>query len=196
MALLDKEKQAIQGERLSTVSQMYSDLVKQAKEMAIARRSQSPVRVEQIPFIIDRFAEYAKECKDKKKPMTWAGFALSANISGRTLDRMYKGELDHIVEEYRLSHGLSEDTTYFVDENGEQILLIPWSQIVEKCALLIQSQLEENCYQLKGNQVGSIFGLKARFGWQDDNVVKTQNNTLIVADKDRATELLDMLSSQ
>ena len=196
MALLDKEKQAIQGERLSTVSQMYSDLVKQAKDMAIARRSQSPVRVEQIPFIIDRFAEYAKECQDKKKPMTWAGFALSANISGRTLDRMYKGELDHIVEEYRLSHGLSEDTTYFIDENGEQILLIPWSQIVEKCALLIQSQLEENCYQLKGNQVGSIFGLKARFGWQDDNVVKTQNNTLIVADKDRATELLDMLSSQ
>ena len=196
MALLDKEKQAIQGERLSTVSQMYSDLVKQAKDMAIARRSQSPVRVEQIPFIIDRFAEYAKDCQDRKKPMTWAGFALSANISGRTLDRMYKGELDHIVEEYRLSHGLSEDTTYYVDENGEQILLIPWSQIVEKCALLIQSQLEENCYQLKGNQVGSIFGLKARFGWQDDNVVKTQNNTLIVADKDRATELLDMLSSQ
>ena len=196
MALLDKEKQAIQGERLSTVSQMYSDLVKQAKDMAIARRSQSPVRVEQIPFIIDRFAEYAKDCQDRKKPMTWAGFALSANISGRTLDRMYKGELDHIVEEYGLSHGLREDTTYYVDENGEQILLIPWSQIVEKCALLIQSQLEENCYQLKGNQVGSIFGLKARFGWQDDNVVKTQNNTLIVADKDRATELLDMLSSQ
>ena len=85
---------------------------------------------------------------------------------------------------------------YFIDENGQEIILIPWSEIVEKCALLIQSQLEENCYQLKGNQVGSIFGLKARFGWQDDNVVKTQNNTLIVADKDRATELLDMLSSQ
>lgn len=196
MALLDKDKQAIQGARLTDVSQARKEIVRQAKELALSRRAATPVSVYDIQRITDCFDGYALDCINNRKPMTWAGFALAAGISGRTLDRMKNGELDHIVEEYRICNGIPDDVDRWIDENGQEIILIPWSQIVEKCTLLIQNQLEENCYQLKGNQVGSIFGLKARFGWQDDNAPKTQNNTLIVADKDRATELLDMLQTQ
>lgn len=195
MAIRDPKKQAVQAGLLTGYTSEYTALTDTAKAMAKARRESSPLAMHKLPGLISNFTAYADDCMNKRKPMTWAGFAMAGDISGDTLKRMRNGELDHIVEEYRIIHDIPPDaTSWFDEEHNVEIPLIPYSSIAQKAGLLIQNQLEENCYQLKGNQVGSIFGLKAKFGWQDDSGYTTTNNTLIVADRDKALQVLGMLS--
>lgn len=167
----------------------YGDLIKQAKQQAMARRANNPVRVDQIPAFIERLSGYIEDQTSKGIPPTIAGMALAMGISTDTFYRMRKGELDYIIDEYRICHDLPPDATTGI--NGEP--LICYSEIVQKGFDILQDKLESNCYQLKGNQVGSIFGLKAKFGWQDEHVQGATTNNLIIADKERATALLDML---
>ena len=195
MAILDPEKQAVQAENLKGYTAEYKVLTARAKAMAEARRKQSPVCVEKLPGIIEAWRAYAEDCQAHRQPMTWAGCALAAGIGYDTLRRMREGELDHVIEEFRLIHDIPPDSEAWISPEGEVVPLIPLSAVVEKCcALPIMEQLESNCYQLKGNQVGSIFGLKAKFGWQDEAQNTITHNTLVVADKDKALSILTMLN--
>lgn len=165
-----------------------------AKEFAAARRARSPVCMEQLPDICDKWEHYIEECEHSRQPLTWGGFALSAGISTRTIDRMRAGELDHILEEYILLNDIEPTATEYIDPNGAIIPLVPWSQITQKLEALIQDQLERNCYTNKGNPAGSIFGLKARFNWQDQpQQAGTINNNLVIADAEQARKALEML---
>ena len=165
-----------------------------AKEFAAARRARSPVCMEQLPDICDKWEHYIEECEHSRQPLTWGGFALAAGISTRTIDRMRAGELDHIVEEYILIHDIEPTATEYINDDGQIIPLVPWSQICQKLEALIQDQLERNCYTNKGNPAGSIFGLKARFNWQDQQQsAGTINNNLVIADADQARKALEML---
>lgn len=172
------------------ISAEYSDIVKRAKQQAMNRRAGSPVNVELIPEYIERLSGYIEKVTTENRPPTIAGMALAMGISTDTFYRMKNGELDYVIEEYKICHDLPETATTGV--NGEP--LIYYSDIVQKGFDILQDRLESNCYQLKGNQVGSIFGLKARFGWQDDTGPGTTNNNLIIADKEKATALLNMLN--
>ena len=107
---------------------------------------------------------------------------------------MRRGELDHIVEEYKLIHDIGPAETEYIDPDGAIIPLVQWSQITQKLEALIQDQLERNCYTNKGNPAGSIFGLKARFDWQDQpQQAGTINNNLVIADAEQARKALEML---
>lgn len=166
----------------------------QAKELAAARRAASPVCMEQLPDICDKWEHYIQECEHSRQPLTWGGFALAAGISVDTLQRMRRGELDHIVEEYKLIHDIGPAETEYIDPDGAIIPLVQWSQITQKLEALIQDQLERNCYTNKGNPAGSIFGLKARFDWQDQpQQAGTINNNLVIADAEQARKALEML---
>ena len=83
-----------------------------------------------------------------------------------------------------------------IDENGEikRITLVTYGDVTQKCSLLIQAQLESNCYSNRGNPAGSIFGLKARFQWQDTpQTVGNVTNNLVIADAEQAKKALEML---
>lgn len=179
---------------IAELSRQYSQITEQAKQYAAARRALSPVRVECINDICDKWEHYIEECEHSRTPLTWGGFALAAGISADTLKRMRTGELDHIIEEYIILHDLEPGTTETVSDDGEVIPLVPWSKLTEKISNLIQDQLERNCYTNKGNPAGSIFGLKARFDWQDQpQQAGTINNNLVIADAEQARKALEML---
>ena len=165
-----------------------------AKEFAAARRARSPVCMEQLPDICDKWEHYIEECEHSRQPLTWGGFALAAGVSVDTIQRMRHGELDHILEEYILIHDIGPDEAEYINDDGQIIPLVPWSGICQKLEALIQDQLERNCYTNKGNPAGSIFGLKARFDWQDQpQQAGTINNNLVIADAEQARKALEML---
>lgn len=171
-------------------------ITEEAKKLCAARRARSPVCVEQMPIILQAWDDYAKECERINRPITWGGLALAGGISVRTLQRMRDGELDHMVDEFRISHDLPPEATEYVNEDGEVIALVPWSQPCQKLEALIQDQLERNCYTNKGNPAGSIFGLKARFDWRDQDAPGTtiSSNTLVIADSEQAKKAMAMLT--
>ena len=179
---------------ITEINQQARQITEQAKKFAAARRARSPVRVEQINDICNKWETYIAECEHSRQPLTWGGFALAAGISMDTLKRMRSGELDHIIEEYIIIHDLEPGTTEIIDDDGVITPLVPWSVITEKISNLIQDQLERNCYTNKGNPAGSIFGLKARFDWQDQpQQAGTINNNLVIADAEQARKALEML---
>lgn len=172
-----------------------SVITDRAKQMVINRRAHSPVRVERIPEMVAAWDEYTRSQQEARRPVTWAGYAMAGGISYDSINRMRQGELDYVVEEYKLTHDLHPDSEYWIDDNGEEHILARFSDLVKShCELPIMDQLESNCYQLKGNQVGSIFGLKARFGWQDDSPQVQHNTAVVVADADKARNLLEMIN--
>ena len=171
-------------------------ITEEAKKLAAARRAASPVSVEQMGDILQKWADYIEDCEHKRQPLTWGGFALAADISVRTIDRMRTGDLDHIIDEFRITHNLPEDTTQYISDDGEVIMLLPWSQSCQKLEALIQDQLERNCYTNKGNPAGSIFGLKARFDWQDQpENTSISGNTLVIADAEQAKKAMELLTN-
>ena len=179
---------------ITELTRQAAQITEQAKAFAAARRAASPVRVEQINDICDKWEAYINECENTRQPMTWGGFALAAGISMDTLKRMRAGELDHLIDEYIIVHDLEPGTTQIIDSDGVITPLVPWSKLTEKISNLIQDQLERNCYTNKGNPAGSIFGLKARFDWQDQpQQAGTINNNLVIADAEQARKALEML---
>ena len=183
MALLNPEKQAERSKELTAQSKEFKTFSEYTRKRAEAQRARNKIRYDVFPIWEQNIETYRDECYRRNKPMTHAGIALACDISIDSYYRACKGELDYITEEYRLLNGISDEET-----------LITPSSIMQKARLYLQNQLEETCYQPRGaNPVGSIFGLKARYGWQDDAISTTTNNTLIVADKDKALSVLDML---
>lgn len=151
----------------------------------------------------DNLIEYIEDTKRARKPLTIAGLIRAAGVSADTYHSMRNGNYDRILFEYMDRHGLPYDLEgqefVFQDgENaGEKVFLVRMSQIVKNAELAIQEQLEENCYTNKGNPAGSIFGLKARYDWQDTppDQRTTHNNTLVmnVANLDEAKEAMKRL---
>jgi len=183
-------------EKVNILQAVSSEIVEQAKQMTAARRSASPVSVEKMPAILQAWEEYIEECERTRRPITWGGLALAGGISARTLERMRHGELDHIVDEFRITHDLPPDATEYITEDGEVLQLLQWSQPCQKLEAVIQDQLERNCYTNKGNPAGSIFGLKARFGWEDQQQGPTiSNQTLVIADAEQAKKAMRMLAN-
>lgn len=186
-----KEYEATQAPILTAVSTAQADITAQAKKLALARRERSPVSVEKMPEVLEAWERYIAEAKASKSPLTWHGFALAGNMSIDTLKRMRNGSLDHIVEEYKLCNDIPEDVTEYTTEDGLRVPLCPYSLYAQKIEALIGEQLEKNLYHNANNPIGSIFALKSMHNWREDEP-QAVHNTLIVADKSRALELLEL----
>ena len=118
-----------------------------------------------------------------------------------TYYRYKDGDADHLLYEYMDLHGIDYDHEgdQITTDAGDVVLLVRMSEIIKNAELAIQEQLEENCYTNKGNPAGSIFGLKARYDWQDTppDQRTTNNNTLVlnnVATLDEAREAMKRLN--
>ena len=169
----------------------FVQITEAGKKMALARRARSPVQVERTPEILEAIEEYVEERRRTGKPLTHAGFMLAMGLNSKTYYNLH--DYDHVIEEYKITHGLPEDATTYTDQDGNEQLLVSWSTIKEKCDALIQEQLEENCYTNRGNPAGSIFGLKARFQWSEDSTPQHVVNNLVIASEEGARKSLEML---
>lgn len=170
----------------------YSELSQACKRMAEARRANSPVQMERTGEILQNITDYIEEQHKRGKPLTHAGFMRCMGLDSYTYYSLDK--YDYVLEEFKVLHDLPADANEYTGENGT-FPLVAWSSIKKNvCDVAIQEQLEENCYTNKGNPAGSIFGLKARYSWQEDNAnTRVTNNTLVIADGEQARKSLQML---
>ena len=179
-------------EQAIAITKEYSQFTDACKQYALARRSNSPVRVERTPEVMQNIEDYVADRRQSGKPLTHAGFIRCFGICPDTyysLDRY-----DHIIEEFKVLHDLPPDATEYIDQDGRIFPLVCWSDIKKNvCDVLIQEQLEENCYTNRGNPAGSIFGLKARFQWSEDSTPQHIVNNLVIASEEGARKSLEML---
>ena len=157
-----------------------------------------------VPFaavLRDRLSNYIAEQQDHRRPVTIAGLIMAAGVDPDTWRRWRNEERDYLLFEYMDINGLSYDLegTEIVSDSGEVIFLCRFSTLVKNAELVIQEQLESNCYTNKGNPAGSIFGLKAKYGWQDQPAEqRTANHNTLLLDNasrlDEAKDAIDRLS--
>lgn len=166
----------------------YKEFIDHCKELAERQKSRSKYGVEFIPQMMEGFERYIEDCQRRNKPLTISGFVLSCDMSSEAFNRMGNGDYDHRIEEYKLLNNLPPDCE---EHNG--IPLIYFSEIIRRCRLMVQRQLEENLYTNRGNPAGSIFSLKCNFKWVEDQAPQTLNQTLVIADAEQAKKALDML---
>lgn len=171
----------------------FSEFTKQCKQLAEARRARSPVQVERTAEVLQNIYEYIERQQTRGKPLTHAGFMRCFGVDDNIYYSLNK--YDYVIEEFKALHDLPMDATQYIDEDGVIYPLVSWWDIKKNvCDVAIQEQLEENCYTNKGNPAGSIFGLKARYNWQEDNAnTRVTNNTLVIADGEQARKSLQML---
>lgn len=132
----------------------------------------------------DNIAAYIKEQQENRRPLTVAGIEKASGLTHDTFARYRNGEADYKLYKYIEDHNIDPalEGMEITDENGRVIFLERMSEIIKNALACIQEQLEANCYTNKGNPAGSIFGLKASFGWQDTPAEQrnTTNNTLVL----------------
>ena len=180
-------------ETIEQATRDYSALVETSKRFIEARRARSLYNVGNIQKLIDAFEAYEAEQARTGKPLTVSGYILASGMPKSTFYEASNGMYDYVIEEYKITHGLSEDTETVIDENGQEITLAPWSEVIEKAYLKIQEQRETACSSTRGNPAGNIFLLKAQNGLQEEASPHTVNQNLIIADADKAKTMLEML---
>lgn len=142
-------------------------------------------------------SKYIEDCQSRNKPLTVAGFILAAGVPESTWYDMRDGKMDSITSLYTMQHNYTDDNgqPLYVDETtGEAETLVTPSEIVKRCYLVLQNQLESNCYNVKAHNVaGSIFGLKAQFRWSDDTTPQQLTQNLVICDAAAAKRALKLL---
>ena len=180
---------------IEKATSQYMQFTESARKLAESRNKARKYNVDFVPVLIERLTAYVEECKRTHEPMTSAGFILASGVPQKTFSEMVNGDYDNVVEEYRILHNIPDNVNEIITDEGEVIPLAPFSLVLEKFARLpLQAQLEGNCYTNRGNPAGSIFGLKARFNWTEDNTPQHVVQNLVIADGEQARKALEMLS--
>lgn len=170
-------------------------ITESARKLAIANRNRSPYTPMTQGMFVERLSNYVEEQGKKGKPLTVAGFILASGMPKMTWYEMKDGRYDPSIEEYKLTHDIPLDATEYTTEDGEILSLLPWSEIIDRCYMLLQEERETNCIAGKaGNVIGNIFLLKSQHGLTDmPQQVASQTNIQIVANSDTAMKALEML---
>ena len=186
-----------QGALLAEISKDASALTADAQALAKAINNKNYKQAD-VYRIADRCADYIQEQHDKRQPLTVAGFILASGVPSSTWYDMKNEKMDSITALYAMEHPqqvTDEGEPYFVDDDtGDIKPLVTPSAVCKNAYLLIQAQLEGNCYTNKGNPAGSIFGLKAQFGWSDDTTPQSVTQNLVICDAEQARKALKMLN--
>lgn len=186
-------------DKITKYNSMYSEEIREYKKFAIARRNKRKHKQESLVEFVDKLEEYLEEKRKTGKPLTIAGIMLTLGIDRNTWYKALDGELDYLLEEYiAINHITDSDVTYIDNlpyhfgESG-RVMLIPYSEFLQKVYLLIQERLEENLYSNRGNPAGSIFSLKHNYHWREDDNPQHIVEHLVVADSEQAKKAMEML---
>lgn len=185
-------------EKIAALSRQYNEEQQAYREYAEARRNSIKFNQAELSRRNNRLQQYIHQCCEDDEPITRAGMILALGVSRDTYYRMRDGELDYRLYEYMSVNGISEsdvmltegEIPYIVCE-GESILLIPSSVMIQKAELQLEAQTEARLY--KSGKVGDIFALKAVHGWQEEQSPKTLNQTLVIATPEQAREAIAVL---
>lgn len=111
---------------------------------------------------------------------------------------MSKGDYDYRLTQYLQAYNIDIDNVsyydgmpYIKDSEDNVILLIHYSEIVQKALLMQEQEIEERLY-MKG-RVGDIFALKSQHGWKEDATPQTVNQTLVIATEEQARRAIELL---
>ena len=188
------------GEVTAAINKKYSEEIAGYKAFVEERKNRRKYKQETVGQAYHALLDYMEDCYKKKQPLTVAGMQLAMGMLRDAWYRAKDGDMDYLLEEYIRDNNISEqDITYdqdglpWVDGENGPVLLILWSELRKKADLMIQDQLERNCYTNKGNPAGSIFGLKAQFQWREDEGPQHVVNQLVIADLEQAKKALKML---
>lgn len=195
-------------EAITEYNKKYKEEIEGYKQFAAARRARRKYTQESAARFLDLAKEYVIECEHARQPLTVSGMMLHTDSRKDFWTRAKAGELDYLLEEYIHTHNITDDDIQVIDnmpfhaaidqQTGEivQVPLVPWSEILEKTSMLIEDQLEKNCYTNKGNPAGSIFGLKAHYGYRDDpQTPQHLVQNLVIADSEQAKKAMEMLTN-
>lgn len=186
---------------ITSNNERYSQEVDSYKAFAEARRKMRKYDQVSVGRIYDQISAYVLDCYKKKEPLTIAGSMLASGTNKDIWEKARNGDLDYLLDEYITINNVTDDLIYcddnglkwFDDPENGPVLLLQWSDLAEKRDLMIQEQLEKNCYTNRGNPAGSIFGLKAKFNWREDDTAQHVVNQLVIADLEQAKKALQML---
>lgn len=185
------------GAQLAEYAKAEQQLIEQSRVIAM-NLNRRKYKQEDVYRIARQCEEYIEEQLRIRSPITLAGFMLATGIPDTTWREMRDGDKDSISSLYAMEHPQQVDedgNPYYIDETtGEAKPLWTFSAVVKNCYLAVQNQLEGNCYTNKGNPAGSIFGLKAQFGWSDDTTPQHLTQVVQICDADKALEALKMLN--
>lgn len=191
--------------KITSFSKQYAEDIAAYKEYAEKRRNNRTVRQEDAAGYYDRLFSYINDCKENDEPITRAGMFLALGVDRMTYYRMRDYEYDWRLYEYLDMNDLDcedilSNECVFLDENenpclmegNKKILLIPYSDIIQKAELMHESQTEERLY--KSGRVGDIFALKSLHGWDDKSTApQTVNQNLIIATEEQARRAIELL---
>lgn len=195
----NRTKSRRETSHLTATTKQYSEDVTRYKAQAEAIRKSKKYRQEDLYKIYNGICEYIKTCNDEEKPLTVSGMILASGINKVTWYEMLAGDYDYRLYQYIDMHNINMDTVkdefngipYVTDDNGNTVLLIVHSMVLQKAMLAIEAQTEERLYA-KG-RVGDIFSLKAIHGWKEDASPSTVNQTLVIASEEQARKAIDLL---
>lgn len=182
------------------LSKAYSEEIQGYRKYADGMRKRRKYKQEAMTEYYDKLGEYLAEKAKDKKSITLSGIWLKLGVNKDFWSKAKNGEYDYLLYEYMDINGVSDsdvtminDIPYHVADN-KKVMLISYSDFVEKVDYLIQDQLESGIYTNKGNQAGYIFGLKNLSGWRDDGdtPLHVVNNTLNISG-DQALKAMKML---
>lgn len=186
------------GAGLAEISRRESAEIAKYREIAEKQRKAKKYKQEDLAGIVRRLNDYIEEQTVNDKPLTVAGMIRSAGVSKDTWYRMIGGEYDYHLYQYIDYHNIELDTLpqtdgipTMKDSNGAEILLISYSEALQKAMLAVEEQTEERLYS-KG-RVGDIFSLKAVHGWQEDSQPQSVTNNLVIASPEQAKRAIDLL---
>lgn len=188
-------------EALKEISKEKHEETERYKEIAEATKTRNRYGQEYALELLNRLSEYIDNQRAIKKPITIGGLVRASGMNVDSFQRYRHGNGDYLLYQYMDKHGIDydEEGTLYTFPDGSTVLLVRLSDVIKNALLTVQEQLEGNCYTNKGNPAGSIFGLKASFGWQDQPQEQrtTNNNTLVlnnVATLEEAREALKLLT--
>lgn len=194
-----KKGNRTKGNRETTAIQALNAAYKQEidtyKRMAENRRATRRYRQEDLALYLGRVVEYIESKKDSGKPLTISGVTLAMKVNSEAFKGMRNGEYDYLLDEFITLNGVSEEEWEWIDGypywNG--VAMFSYSEMLDMVYLMIQDQRETACSSLRGNPAGNIFLLKAQQGFREDEAPQTVNQTLVIADVDKAKEAMKLL---
>jgi len=197
----DHTKVNTNTEAITALNKAYSAELKGYKQFAAAIRSRA-YDIDTITSGIDGMIDYIEKCSAKGEPATSAGLILASGLNRNSFYKAKNGEYDHIQAAYMLDNNISlndgiQDNNGILRDNKQKILS-PISEIIEKCYLYMESDLQRRSLTDKSmaRTTGAIFNLKAVFNYNDkpEPETRTVHNTLILnTNADQAAEAMKLL---
>lgn len=174
----------------------YSKGMEYYKNLVHEARAKKKYRQDFSWVLYRRIKAYLERLENDGKPITTAGLILASGASRMSWYMLARGDYDTELYAYMDENDCSEvyeyDSMPCCDVDGERVILLPFSEIIEKAVLLQEEETETRLYE--SGRVGDIFALKAKHGWiEEEKAPHTVNQTLVIASPKEAEEAIKLL---